>query len=60
VSVNRTLPDLTMRERVALWPMAVAAVAMGVIPMVWLAGIDPAVTNALGNVAQLTSQVMGR
>ena len=60
VNVNRTLPDLSMRERVALWPMAVAAVAMGVIPMVWLAGIDPAVSNALGNVAQFTTQVMGR
>ena len=60
VDINRSLPDLSMRERVALWPMAVAAVLMGVLPMIWLAGIDPAVTNALGNVAQLTTQVMGR
>ena len=60
IEKNRALPDLDLRERVALWPMAGAAVLMGVLPLVWISAIDPAVKNALGNAAQLTMQVMGR
>jgi NADH-quinone oxidoreductase subunit M len=60
VEVNRTLPDLNARERVALWPLALAAVAMGVAPLLWINGIDPAVRNALGTAAQFTMQVIGR
>ena len=60
VEANRTLPDLDLRERLALWPMAGAAVLMGVLPLVWISAIDPAVKDALGNAAQLTMQVMGR
>ena len=60
VEKNLALPDLDGRERLALAPMAFAALAMGVAPMVWIAAIDPAVHNALGNAAQLTMQVMGR
>ena len=60
VEANRTLPDLDIRERIALWPMAGAAILMGVLPLVWISAIDPAVKNALGNAAQLTMQVIGR
>ena len=60
VAANRTLPDLDLRERVALWPMALVALLMGVLPLVWISAIDPAVKNALSNAAQLTMQVVGR
>ena len=41
--VNNTLPDLNLREKAALSPIAVAALVMGVAPLVWLSAIDPAV-----------------
>ncbi len=44
---NNSLPDLNLRERVALWPAMIMALAMGVVPMLWLNSIDPAVRNAL-------------
>jgi NADH-quinone oxidoreductase subunit M len=60
LEVNNRLPDLSGRERVALWPAAVAALVMGVAPMIWLRAINPAVETALNPVLQLTSQVIGR
>ncbi len=45
--VNNTLPDLNIREKAALWPAAVAALVMGVAPLMWLSAIDPAVQAAL-------------
>src|SRR5205814_357818 len=39
---NNTLPDLTLRERTALWPAAIVALVMGVAPLLWLNAIDPA------------------
>ena len=47
---NETLPDLDLRERIALWPAAAAALVMGVAPMLWLNSIDPAVANRIGAV----------
>jgi NADH-quinone oxidoreductase subunit M len=44
---NNSLPDLSAREQLALWPTAVAALVMGVAPLLWLNIIDPAVQNAL-------------
>ncbi len=44
---NNTLSDLNLRERTALWPTVVMALAMGVAPLLWLNGIDPAVHNVL-------------
>jgi len=58
--VNNTLPDLSAREKTALWPTAVAALAMGIMPLVWLNAIDPAVQNALAPFAQLASKVVGQ
>jgi NADH-quinone oxidoreductase subunit M len=44
---NRTLKDLNLRERAILWPMAAAALIMGVAPLLWTRAIDPAVLNLL-------------
>src|SRR5205085_3625454 len=40
---NRTIPDANRREQLTLWPMAVAALIMGVAPMLWLNVITPSV-----------------
>jgi len=58
--INQALPDLDTRERAALWPMAVAALVMGVAPLLWLNAIDPSVHVALAPFAQLASRVAGR
>ena len=58
--VNQALPDLDNRERAALWPTAVAALVMGVAPLIWLNGIDPAVQSALAPFTQLAARVVGR
>ncbi len=59
-SINQSLPDLSVREHAALWPAAVMALLMGVAPMLWLNGIDPAVQTALAPFAQLASKVVGQ
>jgi NADH-quinone oxidoreductase subunit M len=58
--INLKLPDLSARERISLWPAAVAALVMGVAPLIWLNDINPAVRLALAPVTQLASMVMGR
>jgi NADH-quinone oxidoreductase subunit M len=58
--VNLALPDLSGRERAALWPAAVVALVMGVAPLLWLNAIDPAVQTALAPFAQLASKMVGR
>ena len=58
--INQALPDLDLRERAALWPTAVAALVMGVAPLLWLNAIDPSVHAALAPFAQLASRVAGR
>ncbi|HUO60871.1 MAG TPA: NADH-quinone oxidoreductase subunit M [Candidatus Acidoferrales bacterium] len=45
--VNTALLDLNGRERSCVWPLAVAALVMGVVPSLWLNSIDAAVTRAL-------------
>ena len=57
---NHTLPDLSAREQLALWPTAIAALAMGVAPLLWLNIIDPAIRTALTPFAQLASKVVGQ
>jgi NADH-quinone oxidoreductase subunit M len=47
VAANKSLPDLDARERVSLWPVAIAALVMGVAPMLWLHSIGPSVADAL-------------
>jgi NADH-quinone oxidoreductase subunit M len=57
---NSSLPDLSVRERVALWPAAILALGMGVVPMLWLNTIDPAVRNVLLPLGQIAAKVVGR
>ena len=47
VPVNNTLPDLGGRERLAIWPLAVLALIMGVVPMAWMNSIDGTVARVL-------------
>ncbi len=58
--VNLKLPDLSARERIALWPLALAALAMGVVPLIWINAVDPAVRHVLATAAQYTAQVVAR
>ncbi len=51
---NRSLRDLDARERVSLWPLAIAALVMGVAPMLWLHSIDPSVVAALKQFSSAT------
>ncbi len=58
--VNQTLPDLSGREQATLWPIAAAALVMGVAPLIWLNAIDPAVQTVLTPFTQLASKVVGQ
>src|SRR5258708_8650463 len=58
--VNNSLQDLLAFERAAVWPCAVAALVMGVAPILWLVAIDPAVQPALTPFTQLVSKVVGQ
>ena len=59
--INNTLPDLNLREKTAVAPIAVAALVMGVAPLIWLTAIDPAVQRyALAPITQLASKVVGQ
>jgi NADH-quinone oxidoreductase subunit M len=58
--VNNTLPDLNLRERTALIPAAVMALAMGVAPVLWLNSIDPAVHASLTSFTQIAAKVVGQ
>ncbi|HXW91467.1 MAG TPA: NADH-quinone oxidoreductase subunit M [Terriglobales bacterium] len=55
-TINDSLPDLSLRERAALWPPAVLAVLMGVVPLVWLKVIDTAVQAALLPLSQIATK----
>jgi NADH-quinone oxidoreductase subunit M len=58
--VNNSMGDLTGFERIAIWPCAVAALVMGVSPILWLNAIDPAVRAALTPFAGVVSKVVGQ
>jgi len=58
--VNNSLPDLDLREQTALWPTAVAALVMGVAPLLWLNAIDPAAQGLLAPLTQMASKVVGQ
>src|SRR6185369_7914401 len=53
--VNNTLPDLDMRERGAIWPLAVLALIMGVASPLWIRPMDAAVEAILGGPPPKTS-----
>ena len=48
------------RERIALWPTALAALAMGVAPVIWLNAIDPAVHAVLSPLGQTAARMVVR
>jgi hypothetical protein len=54
--VNNSLPDLDRRERTTLWPLAVLALIMGVVPTAWLRTIDPAVSKSVQQVTGVQVQ----
>ena len=56
---NNALADLSSREQLALWPTAIAALVMGVAPLLWLNVIDPAVQSTL-SLAQVATKVVGQ
>jgi NADH-quinone oxidoreductase subunit M len=74
VQANNNLRDLNARERLSLWPIAVMALVMGIVPSMFLRQIDPAVKVALAPFAtgmnalapaahhftQVIAQVIGR
>jgi NADH-quinone oxidoreductase subunit M len=47
---NRTLPDLRPREWAAVLPLCAAAIIMGVLPMLFLRPMEPAVTRVVERV----------
>ena len=57
---NISLPDLDLRERAALSPAAVMALAMGVAPLLWLNAIDPAVHTVLVPFTQFAARAVGQ
>jgi NADH-quinone oxidoreductase subunit M len=57
---NRSLKDISGRERAILWPFAAAALVMGVAPIIWTRAIDGSVQSILNSAANLSAQVMGR
>jgi NADH-quinone oxidoreductase subunit M len=72
--VNKNLVDMDARERISMWPLAIAALAMGIAPNLWLHFIDPSVsyslkqfanglqasTPAASHITQALMQVIGR
>jgi NADH-quinone oxidoreductase subunit M len=58
--VNNSLHDLFAFEKAAVWPCAVAALLMGVAPILWLGAIDPAVQAALAPFSQVVGKVVGQ
>jgi len=55
---NDSLPDLDLREQVALWPASVMALTMGIAPLWWLNAIDPAIHNVLASFSQLAAKAV--
>ena len=58
--INNSMRDMIGFEKAAVWPCAVAALVMGVAPIMWLAAIDPAVQTALVPFTQVVSKVVGQ
>jgi len=57
---NATIADASTRERLALAPLAIAALVMGVVPFLWMSSIDSSVQLALRPLAEQIAQVIGR
>jgi NADH-quinone oxidoreductase subunit M len=57
---NHSLHDLFAFEKAAVWPCALAALVMGVAPILWLGAIDPAAQAALIPFTQVMGKVVGQ
>jgi NADH-quinone oxidoreductase subunit M len=51
---NRTLPDISFREQISLWPLAVLALIMGVASPYWIGTIEKPVANIIDKVKSAT------
>ena len=59
--INNSMRDMIGFEKAAVWPCALAALVMGVAPILWLGAIDPAVQDALAPpVTHAVSKVVGQ
>jgi NADH:ubiquinone oxidoreductase subunit 4 (subunit M) len=58
--INNSMADMIRVEKAAVWPCAVAALVMGIAPILWLAAIDPATQAALAPMSQMVSKVVGQ
>jgi len=57
---NSSLADMLPLERLAVLPTAIAALVMGVAPIIWLKAIDPAVGYILLPFSNLAARVVGQ
>jgi NADH-quinone oxidoreductase subunit M len=53
---NATLPDLSVRERLTLWPAVAMTIVMGVFPMVFLRPMEPSVARLVDQVRRNQEQ----
>jgi NADH-quinone oxidoreductase subunit M len=58
--INNSMADMIGFEKAAVWPCALAALIMGVAPILWMGAIDPAVQAALAPFGQIVGKVVGR
>jgi NADH-quinone oxidoreductase subunit M len=59
-AINNSMGDMIGFEKAAVWPCAIAAVVMGVAPILWLGAIDPAVQAALVPFSRMGQQFVGK
>jgi NADH-quinone oxidoreductase subunit M len=59
-AINNSMGDMIGFEKAAVWPCAIAALVMGVAPILWLGSIDPAVQATLAPFTQVVSKVVGQ
>jgi NADH-quinone oxidoreductase subunit M len=57
---NASLHDMYPLEKIAVLPTALAAVIMGVAPILWLKAIDPAVHSILQPALHFSARVVGQ
>jgi NADH-quinone oxidoreductase subunit M len=58
--INNSMADMIGVEKAAVWPCAVAALVMGIAPILWLAAIDPATQAVISPMSQMVSKVVGQ
>jgi len=55
---NASLPDLTPRERLTLWPAVAMTIVMGVFPMIFLRPMEPSVARLVEHVRRNEGQTV--